>query len=277
MRQADTINISGQVHDLSNPKIMGILNATPDSFFAESRVPQITQLIALAEKMIAEGAWSLDIGGYSSRPGAVDISVEEEISRVVTPIKEVRDRFPQIPISIDTFRSKVAEKAINAGANMVNDISGGQLDPHMLDFVSEAKLPYITMHMKGNPQNMTSYTQYDDLIGEMIKYFSTIRRKAYEKGIADLILDPGFGFAKTREQNFEILKNLRDFEMLECPLLVGISRKSMIFKTLDISADEALNGTTVLNTVALLKGANILRVHDVKPAVEIIKLTRKLI
>jgi dihydropteroate synthase len=275
--QGVTINVGGQLHDLSDPKIMGILNITPDSFYAGSRLPDIEQTLQRADQMVKEGAWCLDVGGYSSRPGATDIPEEEEIERVVSPIKELRKTYPELIISIDTFRSAVAEEAIKAGANIVNDISGGQLDSKIIDMVAEANVPYIAMHMRGTPQNMKSLTHYDDLIGEMIKYFSTIRSVAYKKGISDLILDPGFGFAKTREHNFEILQNMEAFRVLDCPMLIGVSRKSMIFKTLEIAPDEALNGTTVLNTVALLRGANILRVHDVKPAIEAIKLTHNLI
>lgn len=265
------------MHDLSKPKVMGILNITPDSFYAGSRTPTTEEAVDRAAKMVKEGAWCLDIGGYSSRPGADDISVDQEIARVIDPIKAIREAFPDLPISIDTFRSKVAELAVAAGASLINDISGGQLDPKMLDLVAELRVPYIAMHMRGTPQNMKDKVQYDDLISEMIKYFSELREKAYTRGIADLILDPGFGFAKDRTQNFEILSSLEDFQILDCPLLIGVSRKSMIFKTLDIPAQDALNGTTVLNTVALLKGANILRVHDVKEAQEAIELTQKMV
>lgn len=277
LKEEVTINIQGHLHDLSKPKVMGILNITPDSFYAGSRIPTAEQAVDRASKMVSEGAWCLDIGGYSSRPGADDISVDQEIARVIEPIKAIREAFPDLPISIDTFRSQVAELAVEAGASLINDISGGQLDSRMIDLVAELRVPFIAMHMRGTPQNMKDKVQYDDLISEMIKYFSELREKAYTRGIADLILDPGFGFAKDRTQNFEILSALEDFRILDCPLLIGVSRKSMIFKTLDISAQDALNGTTVLNTVALLKGANILRVHDVKEAREAIELTQKMV
>jgi dihydropteroate synthase len=271
-----TINIAGELHDLSIPRIMGILNITPDSFFSQSRIPSVQEAVERADKMIEAGAWSLDIGGYSSRPGADDVPEETEIRRVVTPIEAIRDRYPELPISIDTFRSKVAKAAIEAGANLVNDISGGHLDDRMFDVVANAKVPFIAMHMRGTPQDMKKRVEYDDLMTEMIRYFSEIKNKANRHGISDVIIDPGFGFAKTLNHNFEIVKHLEDFGILECPMLIGVSRKSMIFKQLDITPAEALNGTTVLNTVALLKGANTLRVHDIKEAREAIILTQKM-
>ena len=275
MEKAHTINISGRLHDLTIPRVMGILNLTPDSFYSDSRIPSAAEAVGRAQKMVEEGAWCLDIGGYSSRPGAADIAEAEEISRVVEPIRAIREHFPDLPISIDTFRSKVAEQAIAAGANLVNDISGGHLDPGILEVVAQHKVPYIAMHMRGTPQNMKQQVEYQDLVGEMIYYFSEIRAKAYSKGISDLIIDPGFGFAKSQDHNFQIMGQLKAFEILDCPMLIGVSRKSMIFKTLNIRPEEALNGTTVLNTVALLAGANILRVHDVKAACEAIQLTQK--
>jgi dihydropteroate synthase len=271
-----TINVSGQLHDLSHPRIMGILNMTPDSFYSDSRVPSVEEALAKAEVMVNQGAWCLDIGGYSSRPGAEDVSEQVELSRVLDPINAIRNRFPELPISIDTFRANVAKAAIAVGANIVNDISGGHLDDQMLDFVSEVNVPFIAMHMRGTPQDMKKKVQYDDLVTDMIRYFSEIKTNAYKKGINDIIIDPGFGFAKTLNQNFEVLEHLKDFELLECPILIGVSRKSMIFKSLNITPDEALNGTTALNSIALQKGANILRVHDVKEANEVVQLYSQL-
>ncbi len=233
-------------------------------------------ILQTTEKMLEEGATFLDIGGYSSRPGATDISVEEEISRVIDPIKTIIDRFPEANISIDTFRSEVARKAVETGASMVNDISAGHLDESMLSTVADMGVPYIAMHMRGTPQNMKELTKYDDLLHEVVKYFSSVLHDCNRLGIRDVIIDPGFGFAKTAEQSFDLLNKLDHFHHLDRPVLVGISRKSMIYRTLNSTAEEALNGTTVLNTVALLKGAQILRVHDVKEAVEAIKLVNEL-
>ena len=262
--------------DLSSPKVMGIINVTPDSFFSGSRKIDMDAILQTTEKMLEEGATFLDIGGYSSRPGAEDISVEEEIGRVIDPIKSIIDRFPEANISIDTFRSEVARKAVETGASMVNDISAGHLDESMLSTVADMGVPYIAMHMRGTPQNMKELTKYDDLLNEVVKYFSSVLHDCNRLGIKDVIIDPGFGFAKTAEQSFDLLNKLDHFHHLDRPLLVGISRKSMIYRTLNSTAEEALNGTTVLNTVALLKGAQILRVHDVKEAVEAIKLVNEL-
>ncbi|WP_420577083.1 dihydropteroate synthase [Ekhidna sp.] len=262
--------------DLSSPKVMGIINVTPDSFFSGSRKIDMDAILQTTEKMLEEGATFLDIGGYSSRPGATDISVEEEISRVIDPIKTIIDRFPEANISIDTFRSEVARKAVETGASMVNDISAGHLDESMLSTVADMGVPYIAMHMRGTPQNMKELTKYDDLLHEVVKYFSSVLHDCNRLGIRDVIIDPGFGFAKTAEQSFDLLNKLDHFHHLDRPVLVGISRKSMIYRTLNSTAEEALNGTTVLNTVALLKGAQILRVHDVKEAVEAIKLVNEL-
>lgn len=227
--------------------------------------------------MLTAGATFLDLGGYSSRPGATDISQEEELARVIEPIEVLCKSFPEAIISIDTFRSKVAEEAIQVGASMINDISGGHLDQSMLDLVAQLQVPYIAMHMKGTPQNMRDKAVYEDVVLEMTYYFSEILEKCKAKGIHDVILDPGFGFAKTSEQGFEVFRQLEYFQRLERPLLIGVSRKSMIFRTLGITAQEALNGTTVLNTLAISKGASILRVHDVKEAVEAVKLVTELI
>jgi len=269
----NTINIKGNLISLESPKVMGILNTTPDSFYADSRVNHIDDTLKKAGQMLSEGADFLDIGGYSSRPGADDISAEEEIKRTAPVIKALRANYPEAIISIDTFRAKVAEKALEAGADMINDISGGELDIQMFELVAEAKSPYIMMHMRGTPQNMVTKTDYQDILKEVLDYFQKKLDVLQKKGVTDLILDPGFGFAKNREQNFYLLRHLNDFEVLERPILVGVSRKSMIYKTLAIDSEEALNGTTILNTLALQNGANILRVHDVKEAVEVVKLS----
>ena len=262
--------------ELSQPKVMGIINVTPDSFFSGSRKRSITEIMHTAEKMLAEGATFLDIGGYSSRPGAEDISESEELKRVLTPLKTLRAEFPDAILTIDTFRSNVARLAIEAGADIINDISAGQLDEKMLETVAALKVPYIAMHMRGTPQTMKTMTDYDHLLTDVMRYFAKIIHDCNELGVKDVVVDMGFGFAKTAEQSFQILKNLDYFKHLDKPILVGVSRKSMIYKSLEITADEALNGTTVLNTVALLKGASILRVHDVKEAVETINLVNRL-
>jgi len=255
---------------------MGIINITPDSFFSGSRKTDMTNILTSAEGMLDDGATFLDIGGYSSRPGASDISIEEECDRVIGPISEIAKRFPKTNISIDTFRSEVAERALDAGASMINDISGGHLDKNMLDTVANHKVPYVAMHMRGNPQNMKDQTSYEDILLEIMKYFSAVIHDCNQKGIKDVIIDPGFGFAKTAEQSFDLLKKLDHFHHLQRPMLVGVSRKSMIYRTLKLTAEEALNGTSVLNTIALIKGAQILRVHDVKEAVEAVKLVNQL-
>lgn len=255
---------------------MGIINVTPDSFFSRSRKIHLDEILQTAEKMFEEGATFLDLGGYSSRPGADDISVQEEIDRVIDPIKAITDRFPEAIISIDTFRSEVAREAVDTGASIINDISAGHLDKKMLRSVAELGVPYVAMHMKGTPQNMKELTKYDDMLHDVMKYFSSVMHDCNQLGIKDVIIDPGFGFAKTAEQSFDLLRKLAHFHHLDRPLLVGVSRKSMIYRTLNSTAEEALNGTSVLNTVALLKGAQILRVHDVKEAVEAIKLVNEL-
>ena len=268
----NTLNIKGNLIALDRPKVMGILNVTPDSFYAGSRVNQMNEILERAKLMLESGASFLDVGGYSSRPGAEDISIEEEINRTIPVVKELKSSFPQALISIDTFRSKVASKAIESGADIINDISAGELDKQMFDVVAEAKAPYIMMHMKGTPQNMVAKTNYEDILKEVLDYFQKKVDVLQKKGVSDLILDPGFGFAKNRDQNFLLLKHLKHLEVLERPLLIGVSRKSMIYKTLNTSSEEALNGTTVLNTLAIQNGADILRVHDVKEAIEVVKL-----
>lgn len=255
---------------------MGIINITPDSFYSGSRSNTEKEILSTAEKMLTEGATFLDLGAYSSRPGATDISAEEELNRIIPAIEIIIRELPEILLSIDTFRAEVAEKSIEAGAAIINDISAGKLDNNMLAVIARFQVPYIMMHMKGTPQTMKELNQYKDITSDVLFYFSERINAARELGINDLIIDPGFGFAKNIEQNFELLAKLKLFQNLDLPLLVGVSRKSMIWKKLKISTEEALNGTTSLNTAALLKGANILRVHDVREAKECIKLTHQL-
>lgn len=262
--------------DLSTPKVMGIINVTPDSFFSGSRKESEADVLRQAEKMISEGAEILDIGGYSTRPGAAEVTNEEEINRVCGPIEAISKQFPDIPISIDTFRADVAAAAVGSGATIVNDISAGLLDAQMLETVGKLKVPYIAMHTRGTPQTMKELTSYDDLLKEVMQYFSERIAKCKEAGIKDIIVDPGFGFAKTIEQNYYLLNSVDYLKQLGLPLLIGVSRKSMIYKVLNIEPEAALNGTTVLNTLALLKGASILRVHDVKEAVEAVKLINQI-
>ena len=271
-----TINCAGKLIDLSIPKIMGILNITPDSFYDGGRYNSDKKILNHVEKMIDDGATFIDIGAYSSRPGGIEIDENEELRRIIPSLELVKKKFPKIIISIDTFRSKVAEACLNSGAAIINDISGSELDKKMFEIIAKYNVPYIIMHMRGNPQNMMDKTNYDDMIQEMIKYFSNKINKAISYKINDIIIDPGFGFAKNIKQNYDLLNHLDLLKILEKPIMVGISRKSMIYKLLDSTAEEALNGTTVLNTVALIKGASILRVHDVKEANECINLIRSL-
>ena len=266
-----TINCAGKLIDLSIPKIMGILNITPDSFYDGGTYNSDKKILDHVEKMIIDGAVFIDIGAYSSRPGGVDIDENEELKRIIPAIELVNKKFPEIIISIDTFRSKVAEACLNSGASIINDISASQLDEKMMETIAKYNVPYIIMHMKGNPQNMMDKTNYDDMLQEMIKYFSKKINQAISYKINDIIIDPGFGFAKNIKQNYDLLNHLDLLKILDKPIMVGISRKSMIYKSLDSTPEEALNGTTVLNTVALIKGASILRVHDVKEANECIK------
>ena len=270
------INCNGNLIDLSTPKVMGILNVTPNSFYDGGKHKEINSIIHQVNKMLSEGADFIDIGAYSSKPSAEFVSEEEEIKRLVPIVKSLVETFPNIVLSVDTFRAQVAKASVENGVAMVNDIAAGLLDEKMLETVAELKVPYIMMHMRGNPQTMQSLTDYKDIVKEMIFYFSERIQKARSFGISDIVIDPGFGFAKTVEQNYEVLHKMELFEMLELPLLAGVSRKSMIYKVLESSPQEALNGTSVLNTIALQKGAKILRVHDVKEAVECIKLVSKL-
>ncbi len=255
--------------------IMGILNITPDSFFPDSRVSSTDQALETANKMLKEGADILDIGGYSSRPGAEEISEEEEKNRVIPIIEAISSSFPHAILSIDSFRSSVAKEAIAAGAHIINDISGGDGDSKMFSTVKNLNVPYILMHMQGTPQTMQNQPSYENVTQEVFKSLSLKITQLRKIGVNDIIIDPGFGFGKTSEHNYQLLQQLEYFHSLNCPLLVGISRKSMIYRELEISANDSLNGTTVLNTIAIQKGASFLRVHDVKEAKEIILLTRK--
>lgn len=267
-----TLNAGGKLIDLSEPKVMGIINVTPDSFFAGSRKMNTADAVFMAEKMLNEGATFLDIGAYSSRPGATDISPQEENNRLLPVIEVIVKTFPEAVLSVDTFRASVAAAAVKAGAQIINDISGGDLDEQMFETVARLQVPYILMHMKGTPQNMTEKAQYEDIFAEVFDYFAAKIYRLKELHVHDVILDPGFGFAKTPAQSFKLLQQMQGFELLNLPILAGISRKGMIYKTLNSTAENALNGTTVLNAIALLKGASILRVHDVKEAVEAVKL-----
>lgn len=267
-----TLNLRGKLLDLSLPRVMGILNVTPDSFYAGSRINSEKELLTQAEKMLAEGADLLDIGGYSSRPGAAEVPTEEETKRVVWAISSIQKAFPELPISVDTFRASVGTAGVEAGANMINDISGGALDGLMFETVARLQVPYILMHMRGTPQTMTTLNEYNDLLKEIIDYFAPRLNQLRLLGVKDIVVDPGFGFAKNIQQNYSLLRDMRLLKALDAPLLAGISRKSLIWKTLGVSPEEAGNGTTVLNTLALTNGAAILRVHDVRLAKEAIRL-----
>jgi dihydropteroate synthase len=271
-----TINCKGQLIDLSTPKVMGVLNLTPDSFYDGGRYKNEVDMMSQVEKMLQEGATFIDLGGYSSKPGAAFVEEDEELKRVIPVIELLINNFPDIILSVDTFRSKIAQVSVAAGAAMINDISAGFLDAEMIKTIAKLQVPYIMMHMRGTPQTMQQQTQYDDLLKEIISYFAERLQLAKTEQLIDVIIDPGFGFAKTREQNFELLSHLELLNIVNKPLLVGVSRKSMIYKTLNTTPQEALNGTTALNMVALSKGANILRVHDVKEAVECVTLFTQL-
>jgi len=270
------INCKGKLIDLSVPKVMGILNVTPNSFFDGGKYKNEGEIISQVEKMLSEGATFIDIGAYSSKPSAEFVTEQQEIDRIVPAIELILKHFPETLLSIDTFRAAVAKASIESGAAIINDIAAGELDDKMFEVIADYNVPYIMMHMRGNPQTMQSLTQYEDIVKEMLFYFSEKVRKARSVGINDLILDPGFGFAKTTDQNYEVLQKMELFNVLEFPVLAGVSRKSMIYKTLGNTAQEALNGTTVINTIALTKGAKILRVHDVKEAVECVTLFEKM-
>ncbi|MEM9671609.1 MAG: dihydropteroate synthase [Bacteroidota bacterium] len=270
-----TLNLGGKLIDLSRPHVMGILNVTPDSFYDGGKhTGSDHKILTQVEKMLLEGATIVDIGGYSSRPGAVNITVEEEKLRVIATILLVAKHFPEANLSVDTFRAEVAEEALQAGARMINDISGGELDNCMFDVVAQYQVPYVLMHMRGTPQNMKELTDYDNIVVDILDCFQRKVAELRSRGVIDIILDLGFGFAKTIDQNYILLRNFSAFQALGLPLLAGLSRKSMIYRRLNVSAEGALNGTSVLNTAALLQGASLLRVHDVKEAVEAIQLTQ---
>jgi dihydropteroate synthase len=271
-----TLNCNGKLIDISKPSVMAILNVTPDSFYESSRADNLTTILKKVESFIKAGATFVDIGAYSSRPDAAEVSEEEEIERIIKPITQIQRNFPEILISVDTFRAKVAEESIASGAHIINDISAGNLDENMLSTVAKLQAPYIMMHMKGTPQTMQQSPSYQNISKEIFTYFDKKIKAAKTAGIKDIIVDPGFGFAKTLAHNYQLLTEMELLNFFELPILVGVSRKSMITKALNIKTEDALNGTTVLNTIALIKGANILRVHDVKEAVECVQLTNHL-
>ncbi|HPT22092.1 MAG TPA: dihydropteroate synthase [Bacteroidales bacterium] len=276
LEKSKYINAGGRLIDLEIPRVMGILNITPDSFYKGSRVTTEKDILAAASKMMDEGADILDIGGYSTRPGADEIPSEEEGNRVFKAVRLISRELPEAIISVDTFRSDIASEAVlGCGAHIINDISGGEADSRMLSVVEKLNVPYIMQHMKGKPRTMQDNPVYDDVVADILKWFSGKILRLRSAGVKDIIVDPGFGFGKTVEHNFTLLRRLGEFSVTGLPLLVGLSRKSMISKTLEISADEALNGTTILNTIALANGADILRVHDVKEAVQAVKLHLK--
>jgi dihydropteroate synthase len=273
-----TINVGGKLMDLSEPQVMGILNVTPDSFYSASRKNSEQEIADRVTAILTEGGSMIDIGAYSSRPGADNVSTEEEMNRLRGGLQILRNIAPDAVVSVDTFRADVAKMCVEEyGVQIINDISGGELDNSMFDTVAALGVPYILMHMKGNPQTMQLEPHYDDLLTEMLRYFGTKVQQLHELGVKDVILDPGFGFAKTLEHNYELMNRLQDLQVLELPMLVGISRKSMVYRLLGNTPEEALNGTSVLNTLALLKGASILRVHDVKEATEVVKIVKKML
>ncbi|CAL2057300.1 dihydropteroate synthase [Tenacibaculum sp. 190524A05c] len=268
-----TINCKGTLIDLSTPKVMGILNITPDSFYDGGKYKNEKDILTQVEKMLSEGATFIDIGAYSSRPGAAHISEQEELKRIVPIVELLITHFPEIIISIDTFRSKVAKETIASGAALINDISGGNMDDNMFTTVAELQVPYILMHMQGTPQNMQRNPNYKNITADLISFFAEKLFELHQLKVNDVIIDVGFGFGKTIEHNYELLKQLDLFKNLEAPILTGVSRKSMLYKLLDITPKEALNATTAANTIALLNGTQILRVHDVKEAVEAVRIT----
>lgn len=268
-----TIRVNGQLMNLSTPKVMGILNVTPDSFYAGSRKETTSDIAYRVEQIITEGADMIDIGAYSSRPNAEHVSTKEEMARLRKGLEIIREVAPEAIVSVDTFRADVASMCVEEyGAALINDISGGQMDERMFDTVARLNVPYIMMHMQSTPQDMQLHIHYNHLRMEIMQYFALKVQELYARGVKDIIIDPGFGFGKTLAHNYELFKHLEDFKLFGLPLLVGISRKSMIYKLLDSSPEEALNGTTVLNTIALTKGADILRVHDVKACVEAVRI-----
>jgi dihydropteroate synthase len=267
-----SLNCKGKLLVADHPIVMGILNITPDSFYPSSRFMGEAQILEQAAKMLEEGAGIFDIGGQSTRPGAEQLSIHEESIRVIPAIELVHQQFPEAIISVDTYHAEIAVQAVAAGASIINDITAGSGDKLMLETVGKLNVPYVCMHMKGNPQNMQQNPAYDNVVMDVLDFFIRKKNECKKAGIKDIIVDPGFGFGKTIHHNFEILRHLNFFNALDCPLMIGISRKSTIYKTLGVSVQEALNGTTVLNTIGLMKGAAILRVHDVKEAIEAVKL-----
>lgn len=272
-----TMKINGEIRVFNKPLTMGILNLTDDSFYAGSRVSGESGILLKAKQMLDEGAEILDLGAYSTRPGADDVSVAQETERLIGGIKAIKDKFPDAILSADTFRAGIARKAVEAGAAIINDVGSGVLDPEMFDAVAELGVPYVLMHNRGTPKTMNEKAVYKDVVNEVILELSQRLDELRRKGVADVIIDPGFGFAKTVDHNFTMLGRLDEFKILDCPILVGISRKSMIWRTLGSSSEEALNGTSVLNAVALQKGASILRVHDVRECREAIVLMGKIV
>lgn len=272
-----TINIKGELFPLDRPVVMGILNVTPDSFFAGSRKRTEAEIAARIEEILAQGGDWIDIGGYSSRPDATPVTADEEMRRLELGLEILSRDYPSVPVSVDTFRADVARCCVEKyGVAMINDISAGELDPEMFRTVADLKVPYIMMHMRGTPQTMASLTDYTNLMDEIMLYFAEKVRQLRLMGVSDLILDPGFGFSKTLEQNYELMAHLREFGIFDLPILVGISRKRMIYQLLGGTPEESLNGTTALHTYALLSGADILRVHDVKEAVEAVRIVQKI-
>jgi len=271
-----TLNCNGRLLDISTPIVMGILNVTPDSFYDGGRYKDLDAILKQAEKMLQEGAKIIDVGGMSSRPRSLKVPINEELKRVVSSIKAIRERFPDTFISIDTVWAKVAQEAVGAGADIVNDISAGNIDEALIPTVGALGVPYILMHIQGTPQTMQNEPHYEDVATDILDFFIKKIAELHQNGIHDIVLDPGFGFGKTIKHNYTILKKMSIFQITDLPLLAGISRKSMIYKVLNTTPDKALNGTTALNMIALQNGANILRVHDVREAVEVIDLWKKL-
>lgn len=272
-----TLNIKGELISLEEPLVMGILNVTPDSFYEGSRKQTETDIRNRIEEILQEGGRIIDLGGYSSRPDAQDVSPEEEMERLCLALRILRDEYPKAMVSVDTFRADIARRCVEEyGAAIINDISGGELDAAMFPTIADLHIPYIIMHMRGTPKTMQQHCDYQNLTADILLYFSKKIEQLHLMGVNDIIIDPGFGFSKTLEQNYELMRHLADFSLFEKPLLVGISRKSMIYKLLGGTPTESLNGTTVLNTYALLNGANILRVHDVKAAVEAVRIFKQL-
>jgi dihydropteroate synthase len=276
LNRKSTLNCKGKLVDLATPVVMAILNITPDSFYGNSRINTVDNALKTTESFINEGATFIDLGAYSSRPGAAEVSADEELHRLIPVVEAISKRFPQTLISVDTFRAKVAEEAVLAGAHLINDISAGNLDEFMFQTVANLQVPYVMMHMKGTPQTMQQNPSYNEILNEVSDYFNEKISTLTQLGVKDMIIDPGFGFGKTIQHNYQLLQQLEALNFFNLPILVGFSRKSMITKVLGIDTENALNGTTILNTTALLKGASILRVHDVKEAMECIRLTEEL-